>query len=121
MRMAFFTGMRRGELFKLKWDDIDFERGFIRIRQPKGGIDQTIPMNRAAHDLLQNHPRNDSSPDVFPGRSGRQRTRPPKRIEAIRERAGLQKTFGPYTVSDILLLLCWPQVARLTFTPCKNC
>jgi integrase len=95
MRMAFFTGMRRGELFKLKWDDIDFERGFIRIRQPKGGIDQTIPMNRAAHDLLQNHPRNDSSPYVFPGRSGRQRTRPPKRIEAIRERAGLPKDFRP--------------------------
>ncbi|MCG6533874.1 MAG: tyrosine-type recombinase/integrase [Syntrophales bacterium LBB04] len=32
MRMALFTGMRRGELFKLQWNDIDFERGFITIR-----------------------------------------------------------------------------------------
>ncbi len=36
MRMALFTGMRRGELFKLQWDDVDFDRGFIHIRQPQG-------------------------------------------------------------------------------------
>jgi integrase len=29
--------MQRGELFKLEWQDIDFERGFINIRHPKGG------------------------------------------------------------------------------------
>ena len=33
MRMALVTGMRRGELFKLQWQDIDFDRGFIHIRQ----------------------------------------------------------------------------------------
>ncbi len=37
MKMALLTGMRRGELFRLKWDDIDFGRGFINIRDPKGG------------------------------------------------------------------------------------
>jgi len=26
MKMPLFTGMRRGEMFKLKWKDIDFER-----------------------------------------------------------------------------------------------
>jgi integrase len=34
--MALYTGMRRGELFKLKWDHVDFDRGFINIVDPKG-------------------------------------------------------------------------------------
>ena len=29
MLLALYTGMRRGELFKLRWDDVDFDRGFI--------------------------------------------------------------------------------------------
>ena len=37
MRMALFTGMRRGELFKLQWDDVDFDRGFIHYpARPQG-------------------------------------------------------------------------------------
>lgn len=95
MRMALFTGMRRGELFKLRWDDVDLDRGFIHIRKPKGGKDQTIPLNQAAREVLEDHPRDDTSPFVFPGRGGRQRTRYPKRVAAIREKAGLPKDFRP--------------------------
>ena len=95
MRMPLCTGMRRGELFKLKWDDIDFDRGFIHLRDPKGGKDQIIPLNQAAREVLESHPRDDDSPFVFPGRGGRQRTRHPRRIDAIRERAGLPRDFRP--------------------------
>ncbi len=49
IRMALFTGMRRGELCKLEWRDIDFDRGFILIRGPKGGKDETIPLTRIMH------------------------------------------------------------------------
>jgi integrase len=95
MRMALFTGMRRGELFKLQWNDIDSDRGFIHIRHdPKGGTDQIIPLNDVVRELLLNHPKSDS-PFVFPGRGGKQRTRYPRRIDAIRERAGLPKDFRP--------------------------
>ena len=45
MRLALCTGMRRGELFQLQWQDVDFERGYITIRGPKGGRDQIIPLN----------------------------------------------------------------------------
>jgi len=95
MRMALFTGMRRGELFKLKWDDVDFERGFIHIRQPKGGKDQTIPLNQAAREVLENHPRDDNSPFVFPGRGGKQRTEIRRPIDRIRKAAGLPPDFRP--------------------------
>ncbi len=30
--MALDTGMRRGEIFKLKWSDIDFENGLVNIQ-----------------------------------------------------------------------------------------
>jgi integrase len=94
MRLVLLTGMRRGELFKLKWEDIDYDRGFIHIRQPKGGKDQIIPMNQAARDLLEGHPRT-GSPFVFPGRGGKQRTEFRRPINRIRERAGLSKDFRP--------------------------
>jgi len=60
MRMALFTGMRRGEMFRLKWGDVDFDRGFILLRDTKGGGDQKIPLNDAARNLLRTHPRTDS-------------------------------------------------------------
>jgi integrase len=92
MKMALFTGMRRGEIFKLQWQDIDFDRGFINIRDPKGGQDQKIPLNQAARGLLTNHPRTGSL-FVFPGRSGRQRTNINKQVTRIKEAAGLPKDF----------------------------
>ena len=94
MRMALFTGMRRGELFKLQWPDVDFDRGFIHIRGPKGGTDAKVPLNPAARELLLNHPQIDS-PFVFPGRAGGKRTRYPKAIDRIREKAGLPPDFRP--------------------------
>jgi integrase len=33
VEVAFFTGMRRGETFGLKWSDLDFERREIRVRR----------------------------------------------------------------------------------------
>ncbi|MGO9578853.1 MAG: tyrosine-type recombinase/integrase [Desulfobaccales bacterium] len=94
MKMALFTGMRRGELFKLQWQDIDFDRGFIHIRDPKGGQDQNIPLNTAARALLLDHPRTDS-PFVFPGRGGRQRVDINKQVNRLKRQAGLPKDFRP--------------------------
>ncbi|MDK2955719.1 MAG: hypothetical protein PWQ57_1215 [Desulfovibrionales bacterium] len=94
MRMALFTGMRRGELFRLQWDHIDFERGFIRLVEPKGGREQRIPLNDAARGLLKRHERTDS-PYVFPGRGGGQRVDIRKVVNRIRDRACLPKDFRP--------------------------
>jgi integrase len=93
MKMALYTGMRRGEMFKLKWKDVDFERGFIHIRDPKGGPDQIIPLNEPARDLLKSHPK--TSRYVFPGRGGRQRVNIDKPARAIRKAAGLPMGFRP--------------------------
>ena len=93
MLMALYTGMRRGELFRLKWQDIDFERGFIRILDPKGGRDQLIPLNVAARTLLEKHPKN--SEYVFSARTGRRWFDIRKAVNKIKADAGLPKDFRP--------------------------
>lgn len=94
MKLALFTGMRRGEIFKLKWSDIDFQRGFIHIRDPKGGLNEKIPLNDSARELLDNYPRTKSR-YIFPGRGGRQRTDIKKAVNEIKEKAKLPNDFRP--------------------------
>lgn len=96
MLCALFTGMRRGEMFRLKWSDLDFVRGFITIRDPKGGTDQTIPMNTRARELFETIPA--LCEWVFPGKQNtdgtyRQRTDVKKAVGTIKRKAGLPKDF----------------------------
>ena len=95
MRMALYSGMRRGELFKLRWEDINFDRGFILIKDPKGGLDQQIPLNDKVRELLKTHPRAKDSPYVFPGAKGKQRVTCSKGVNQIKKAAGLPKGFRP--------------------------
>lgn len=94
MKLALFSGMRRGEMLKLKWKHVDFDRGFINIVDPKGGPDQVIPLNDSARELLFNHPRT-QSPFVFPGRTGGQLVNISKPINKIKSKAGLPAKFRP--------------------------
>jgi len=94
MKMVLYTGMRRGELFKLKWKHVDFDRGFIHIVDPKGGPSQKIPLNNEARKLLTYHPRT-KSPYVFPGQGGKQRVSAQAGVNKIKKAAGLPKDFRP--------------------------
>ena len=93
MRLALYTGMRRGEMFKLKWNDIDFQRGFISIRNPKGGVSQKIPLNEQARKVLENHPR--TAENVFVRPDGEPFTDIRRRINPIKEAAELPADFRP--------------------------
>jgi integrase len=75
LRMALFTGMRRGALMALQWQDIDFERGFITLRgeAAKKGKTECIPLPRVARAVLEGIERRGNSPYVFPGHGGRKR------------------------------------------------
>jgi integrase len=91
MKLALFTGMRRGELFKLQWHDLDFERGFIHIMEPKGGKSQKIPMNKNAREVFESITR--TSEYVFPARNGGPRKDISKDLRAIKQAAGLPDDF----------------------------
>lgn len=94
MKLALFTGMRRGELFRLKWEDIDFEKGFIKIVNPKGGVNQAIPLNNSAMKVLLNHPKTDSQ-YIFPNREGKLRKTIRKPVNRIKKNANLPRDFRP--------------------------
>jgi integrase len=91
MRLALYTGMRRGEMFKLKWTEIDFQRGFISIKNPKGGVSQKIPLNEEARQVLENHPKISSY--VFATLDGDPFTYIWRRVNPIKEAAGLPADF----------------------------
>jgi len=95
MKLALFTGMRKGELFKLKWQDVDLDRSFISIKDPKGGPDQKIPLNDGARSLLSSHPKVNGSDYVFPGADNGQRRNAHRVVNRIKKNAGLPKDFRP--------------------------
>ena len=68
---ALLTGLRRGELLKLEWKDIDFEKGEIFLRNTKAGKDQILPISEQALSLLKDHPKHQSDCEyVFPSPKG---------------------------------------------------
>jgi integrase len=62
--IALHTGLRRGEIFNLRWFDVDFHRGLIQVRESKSGKKRFVPMNVTVRELLNSLERN--SEYVFP-------------------------------------------------------
>ena len=62
--MALHTGMRQGEIFNLRWFDVNPTRGTIHVRRTKTGKDRFVPINSRLRALLENL--NRSSEHVFP-------------------------------------------------------
>jgi integrase len=91
IKFAMYTGLRRGELFKLTWSDVNFEQGRVTIRDPKPGKTQTIPISEEALEVLAELPR--TSGFVFPGKDGKQRTDFKGPWLKIRKVAGLPSGF----------------------------
>lgn len=95
MLMALYTGMRRGEILNLQWRDIDFENGFINIRESKGGKAQAIPLNDGARQVLESIEKGKGSLYVFPGNRGKKLSGINPIINAIKDAANLPKDFRP--------------------------
>lgn len=96
IKLILCTGMRRSELFRLEWKDVDFKTNFIFIREPKGGTNQKVPLNSSARALLVNHERPyPESSYIFPRKNGNQRKEIRLPVNRIRKRAGLPKDFRP--------------------------
>jgi len=62
---ALNTGMRRGEIFRLKWTNVDLKNGFILLDKTKNGERREIPINNTLKRVLQGLTRRLDIPLVF--------------------------------------------------------
>lgn len=117
IRMAWLTGLRRGEIFKLKREHIDFNMKLITLIHPKGGRSETIPLTPPVRELLEDQldylkkqkekrvrrysntsktaPVWTDNGYIFPGISGEQR-KDCSAVERIKKKAKLPKSFRPF-------------------------
>lgn len=76
-----YVGLRPGELFMLKWADVDFAAGEVRVRTslgttgevtlPKNGKPRTVILPPPAAEALRSMPRRADSPYVFTTPNGK--------------------------------------------------
>lgn len=117
IKVAIFSGLRRGELFCLKRERLDFHHNLITIVGPKGGKDSVVPMSPLVRDLLMQQlaflekeqvrrakryanttrsaPAWEDVGYVFPGIHGDQRVEC-SAIDRIKAAASLPKRFRPF-------------------------
>lgn len=73
IRLAIIVGMRRGEIFRVRWVDVDERRKLVCIRDRKHprqkiGNDQWIPLLGEAWEILLRQPKDDER--IFPFEGG---------------------------------------------------
>lgn len=76
--LAAVTGMRAGELVRLDRDDVDLDRGVLRVRQSKFGKSRLLPVHRSTQLALRSYARQRdrifarlSTPSFFASDQGR--------------------------------------------------
>ncbi len=117
VKLAMFSGLRRGELFRMKNEHLDFQHNLITIPGPKGGKDVTVPMSPPVREILEQQlafltneqgrrgkryrntagkvPTWTDHGYIFPGIHGEQRNECTA-IDRIKKTAGLPKKFRPF-------------------------
>jgi integrase/recombinase XerD len=75
--LAYAYGLRVGEIVLLDRDDVDLERGCIRIRRLKGGLSGERPIFRNLLPLVRQYleSRRDNAEELFTGLRGRLKKR----------------------------------------------
>ncbi len=69
--LAIFTGMRRGEIYKLKWHDIDFRNGIIHLYDTKNHTKREVFINDTIKSVFIKVKKHPEGPYVFCHKNGK--------------------------------------------------
>jgi integrase len=90
IRLLATTGCRENEILSLRWDAVDFERGFLRLADTKTGR-STRPLGEAAIAILKALPVVKDNPFVLPSKHPGQHIKEIRRLwEAVRHAAKIE-------------------------------
>jgi len=90
VELLLFTGLRPGEVLAMRWEDIDKERGLLRLPDAKTGA-RTVALSTVARKVLTDWPGIEGNPWVIPGkRKCTHLANPGKPWSLIRKAAGLE-------------------------------
>lgn len=92
---AVYAGLRRAELFYLRWEDISWKTGQVAVvsrqeHHTKNYETRRIPMNDALQTALRRHPRRLGSPYVFCNAEGKPYDNVKRALNSAAKRAGIQ-------------------------------
>jgi|GEM_PF-342495 len=90
LRLMLLTGWRMAEVVGTRWADVDLKARVVRHRTTKGGA-TARPLSAPAADLLDELPRLEQSPWVFPRAADKKKPagKPRRLWDAVRHAAGL--------------------------------
>ena len=90
MRLYLFVALRKTELLRARWSDVDLEAQEWSIPNTKSGKPHTVPLSAPAVAILEALPRTADNPYVFPGRKrGTHLVNIDKSWRRVRRTAGL--------------------------------
>jgi integrase len=96
---AIETGLRRGEQFSLRWDQVDLGNGVLTLPLPKGGKTRHVPLSEEAKAILRSFDSFLRSAWVFPGLKGV--------TQPMDSRAFLRRSFEPGLRKAGIVGACW--------------
>lgn len=118
IRLLILTGCRRGEILRLRWDEVDLQARELRLRDSKTGP-RVVPLSPSAVQLLTDMPRGAGSRWVIPGRKpGTHMCSLGNAWRLLRKRAGLHDVRlhdlrHSFASSALALGESLPMIARL--------
>lgn len=92
IKFLLFTGLRRGEVVRIRWKDVtpDFQQLHIRQENAKSRKSRFVDLNTLAQSVLRELDSLKVNEYVFPGNlPGSHLTNPNKTFEAVKKKAGL--------------------------------
>jgi integrase len=91
LRLLLLTGLRRNEVIRAKWEQVDLDAGLMHLPKTKTGARYAV-LNSAAKELVAGLPSRGSAGWVFPGtKPGQPMAQPMRVLQRALKRAGLDR------------------------------